>query len=46
MLEAQAKARELLTAHRNILDALAAKLIDREILSGEEIDVIFQGAAA
>jgi cell division protease FtsH len=46
VLEAQAKARELLTAHRKFLDDLAAKLIDREILSGEEIDVLFQGAAA
>jgi len=46
VLEAQAKARELLTAHRKILDDLAAKLIDREVLSGEEIDVLFQGAAA
>jgi cell division protease FtsH len=46
VLEARAKARELLSAHRKVLDDLAAKLMDREILSGEEIDVIFQGAAA
>ena len=29
-----------------ILDDLATKLIDREILTGEELDVLFQGAAA
>ena len=46
VLEAQAKARDLLVSHRNILDTLAARLIDREILSGEDLDVIFQGAAA
>ena len=46
VVEAQTKARELLTAHRNILDALAVKLMDREILSGDDIDAVFQGAAA
>ena len=46
VVEAQVKARDLLVSHKNILDALAAQLMDREILSGEDIDVIFQGAAA
>ena len=46
VVEAQTKARELLTAHKKILDDLAVKLMDREILSGEDIDAVFQGAAA
>ncbi len=46
VLEAQAKARELLSTHRQKLDILAAKLIEVEFLSGDEIDVLFQGAAA
>ncbi|MDD5656087.1 MAG: ATP-dependent zinc metalloprotease FtsH [Elusimicrobia bacterium] len=46
ILEAQAQARDLLEKHKKILDDLAAKLIDREILSGEDIDAIFQAAAA
>ena len=46
VLEAQAKARGLLASHRKTLDDLAAKLMESEILSGDEIDVIFQGAAA
>ncbi|MDD5629585.1 MAG: ATP-dependent zinc metalloprotease FtsH [Elusimicrobia bacterium] len=46
VVEAQAKARELLSAHRQKLDALAAKLIEVEFLSGEEIDALFQTAAA
>ena len=46
ILEAQAKARELLSSHRKVLDSLAAKLIEQEILSGEEIDAVFQGAVA
>ncbi len=46
ILAAQAMAREILTTHRKKLDDLAAKLIDREVLSGEEIDAIFQGAVS
>jgi cell division protease FtsH len=46
ILEAQNRARELLQTHKKILDELAAKLMDREILSGEDIDAIFQAAAA
>jgi len=46
VMEAHSQARDLLAGHRNILDALAAKLIESEILSGEEIDVLFQAAAA
>ncbi len=44
--EAQAKARELLAADRKALDALAAKLLDREVLNGEEIDAILRDARA
>ncbi|MBI5240836.1 MAG: AAA family ATPase, partial [Elusimicrobia bacterium] len=46
VVEAHAKARELLTAHRQKLDMLAAKLMEVEFMSGDEIDVLFQGAAA
>jgi cell division protease FtsH len=45
ILEAQAKAKDLLTGHKKLLDDLAAKLVDREILSGDELDAIFQAAA-
>ncbi|MDE2491336.1 MAG: ATP-dependent zinc metalloprotease FtsH, partial [Elusimicrobia bacterium] len=44
--DAQAKARELLSAHKKVLDALAQKLFDKEVLSGEDIDAILQGASA
>ena len=44
--QAQAKARELLTKHKKILDDLAAKLFDREVLNSEEIDVILQAGLA
>ncbi|MBI4376435.1 MAG: ATP-dependent metallopeptidase FtsH/Yme1/Tma family protein [Elusimicrobia bacterium] len=46
VLEAQNKARELLTKHRKILNELAAKLFDREVLSGEDIDAILQAGLA
>ncbi|MCX5796470.1 MAG: ATP-dependent zinc metalloprotease FtsH [Elusimicrobia bacterium] len=46
VMEAHSKARELLTANRKKLDVLAARLIEVEFLSGDEIDVLFQGAAA
>jgi cell division protease FtsH len=44
--EAQAKAIALLTANRKILDALASKLFDREVLNGEDIDAILQAGLA
>ncbi|MBI3554304.1 MAG: ATP-dependent metallopeptidase FtsH/Yme1/Tma family protein [Elusimicrobia bacterium] len=40
VMDAQTKARELLTKHKKILDDLAAKLFDREVLTGEDIDAI------
>jgi cell division protease FtsH len=46
VLEAQAKARELLIVHKKILDDIAVKLMDREMLSGEEIDAICQANPA
>ena len=45
VLEAHAKARELLTANRQKLDVLAAKLMEVEFMSGDEIDALFQAAA-
>ncbi|MBI5209548.1 MAG: ATP-dependent zinc metalloprotease FtsH [Elusimicrobia bacterium] len=44
--EAAAKARELLHKNAKILEELAAKLFEREVLSGEDIDAIVQGAVA
>jgi cell division protease FtsH len=44
--EAQAKARQILTANKKILDDLAQKLFDREVLNGEDIDAILQAARA
>jgi cell division protease FtsH len=44
--DAQAKARSLLTANKKILDDLAGKLFDREVLNGEEIDAILTAARA
>ncbi|HXT00952.1 MAG TPA: ATP-dependent zinc metalloprotease FtsH [Elusimicrobiota bacterium] len=44
--DAQAKARSLLTANKKILDDLAQKLFDREVLNGEEIDAILTAARA
>ncbi len=40
VMDAQTKAREILTKHKKILDDLAGKLFDREVLSGEDIDAI------
>ena len=40
--EAHEKARNLLLTHKKILDDLAAKLFDREVLDGEDIDVILK----
>jgi cell division protease FtsH len=44
--DAQTKARALLTANKKILDDLAGKLFDREVLNGEEIDAILTAARA
>jgi cell division protease FtsH len=46
VLEAHAKARELLAANRQKLDVLAAKLMEVEFMSGDEIDALFQAAVA
>jgi cell division protease FtsH len=43
---AQTKARELLTKNKKILDDLASKLFDREVLNGEDIDAILQAGLA
>ncbi len=40
--EAHEKAKSLLTTHKKILDELAAKLFDREVLDGEDIDTILK----
>jgi cell division protease FtsH len=44
--EAQTTARRILTANKKILDDLAQKLFDREVLNGEDIDAILQAARA
>ena len=44
--EAQAKAKELLSTHKKILEDLATKLFDKEVLSGEDIDAILQAGLA
>jgi cell division protease FtsH len=46
VVDAQAKARSLLAANKKILDDLAGKLFDREVLNGEEIDAILTAARA
>jgi cell division protease FtsH len=46
VLDAQSKAVEILTANKKILDDLAQKLFDREVLNGEDIDAILQAARA
>lgn len=35
-----ARAREVINAHRELLDALAARLIEKEVVEGDEIDAI------
>ena len=45
VLEAQQRARELLAKHKQILDSMAAKLFDKEILTGEDIDGILKAGA-
>lgn len=42
VIEAQEKARSLLLKHKKILDELASKLFDREVLDGEDIDSILK----
>ena len=44
--EAQAKARAILAANKKALDHLAQSLFDREVLSGDDVDVILAGARA
>jgi cell division protease FtsH len=40
--EAHENAKSLLLTHKKILDELAAKLFDREVLDGEDIDTILK----
>lgn len=42
--EAESKAEDVLTANRNILDALAEELLKKETLEKEDIDRIIEGA--
>jgi cell division protease FtsH len=44
--EAQTRAREILGANKKILDDLAQKLFDREVLNSDDIDAILQAAHA
>ncbi len=44
--EAQTKAKEILAKHKKILDDLASKLFDREVLNGDDIDAILQAGLA
>jgi cell division protease FtsH len=44
--EAERTAREVLTAHRDRLEAVAAMLLEREHLEGEEFRALLAGAAA
>ena len=46
VLDAQTKAREILTKNKKILDDLAGKLFDREVLSGDDIDAILHAGVA
>ncbi len=46
VLDAQSKAVDILTTNKKVLDDLAQKLFDREVLNGEDIDAILQGAHA
>lgn len=40
------RVKELMSKHRNILDSLASQLEEKEVLSGEEVDVIFKQSQA
>ncbi|MFA6029772.1 MAG: ATP-dependent zinc metalloprotease FtsH [Elusimicrobiota bacterium] len=42
--ECQSKVREMLTRNRATLDALAAKLIEKEVLEAEEVDAVIKSA--
>jgi cell division protease FtsH len=44
--DAQTKAMDILRANKIILDDLAQKLFDREVLNGEDIDAILQAVRA
>ncbi len=44
--DARTKALDLLTKNRKILDDLAGKLFDREVLNGDDIDAILQAGIA
>ena len=42
---AAAQAEQILLRHRDVLDALAARLLDAETIEGDELEEIFQGEA-
>ena len=44
--ECQQKVRDLLSKNKKILDSLAEKLIEKEVLEAEEVDAILQAGAA
>ncbi len=46
VVDAQSKAREILTANKTALDQLAKSLFDREVLNGDDIDAILLAARA
>ncbi|MBI4057424.1 MAG: ATP-dependent metallopeptidase FtsH/Yme1/Tma family protein [Elusimicrobia bacterium] len=46
VVECHTKAKELLSKHRDILDKLAEKLVEKEILEAEEVNLILGSAAA
>jgi hypothetical protein len=39
------QAEQILSRHRDVLDALAARLIEDETIEGEELERVFQGDA-
>jgi cell division protease FtsH len=41
--QAYAKAREVLTDHRDVLDRVALALLERETLNGEEVNLLLAG---
>jgi hypothetical protein len=46
MVECQGKVRGILTEHRPVLEALAAALIEKEVLQGDEIERIVNGPSS
>ena len=40
------RVKELMSKHRNILNSLASQLEEKEVLSGEEVDVIIKQSQA